>query len=410
MTSCPHAALMNLGNFADGTPRGEIARLRAEHSVVRQEDDEVGGYWLVLRQPEIDRVLKTPADFTSRFGVLLEDMPPDVLAEQQDTMTFTDPPEHGRWRSLVKHAFLPSALKARLPLMQAAAREIIDSVVDAGRCEFVREVAMKLPMRVMYGLLGVRPGDYDRVVDLTNTLSLASDPDFAESRELGYEATRGLVAYGMELAADHRREPRDTMTLELLQAERNGHRLTDPEFGQMFVTLIVGGLETTRNTLAWLVYEFIRHPDQYAMLQRDPSLVPAAVEEILRLRNTVVYVRRTATRDLTLGGAKIKKDDKLLCVLGAPNHGGETFPDPDRFDLTRDPAVAKRIYRTFGGGPHFCLGVHQARLNLEVMTEEIARRLSNFRLLSPPVHFRSNFMDGFKAMHVAFDARAPSSP
>ena len=96
MTSCPHAALMNLGNFADGTPRGEIARLRAEHSVVRQEDDEVGGYWLVLRQPEIDRVLKTPAEFTSRFGVLLEDMPPDVLAEQQDTMTFTARAPAGR--------------------------------------------------------------------------------------------------------------------------------------------------------------------------------------------------------------------------------------------------------------------------------------------------------------------------
>jgi cytochrome P450 len=397
---------MNLDNFFAGTPREEIARLRAQHRAVWQEDERVGGYWLVLRQPEIDRVLKTPADFTSRVGMLLEDMPPDFLAEQQDTMTFTDPPEHGRWRTLVKHAFLPSALRARLPLMQDSAREIIDSVIAAGRCEFVREVAMQLPMRVMYGLLGVRAEDYERVVDLTNTMSLASDPDFAESRALGYEATRKLVECGTALAADHRREPRDTMTLELLRAELDGHRLTDSEFGQMFVTLIVGGLETTRNTLAWLVYEFIRNPEQYARLQADLSLVPAAVEEILRLQNTVVYVRRTATRDLELGGESIAKGDKLVCMLGAPNRDAEHFPDPDRFDITRDPAVARRVYRTFGGGPHFCLGVHQARFNLEVMTEEIARRLSNLRLLATPRRFRSNFMDGFKELQIAFEARS----
>jgi len=407
MTTCPHAALLRVENFGDGTPHEEIARLRSLHRVVWQEDDSLGGYWLVLRQPEIDQVLKTPADFTSRFGPILEDMPPDLLAEQQDTMTFTDPPEHRHWRSLAKGAFLPAALERRLPVMQEMARSIVDSVIGAGRCEFVHEVALQLPMRVMYELLGVRAEDYDRVVHLTNTLSLASDPDYAEHRDLGFVATRRLIDYGEQLAADHRREPRDTLTMEVLQTELDGHRLKDREFGLLFVNLIVGGMETTRNTLAWLVYEFIRHPDQYTKLQGDLGLVPGAVEEILRLRNTVVYVRRTATRDRKLADVEIRKGDKLVCVLGAPNRDAVHFADPDRFDISRDPAVTRRIYRTFGGGPHFCLGVHQARLNLGVMTEEIARRLSNLRLLSPPVQFKSNFMDGFKRMHVAFDSRTP---
>jgi cytochrome P450 len=240
-------------------------------------------------------------------------------------------------------------------------------------------------------------------VDLTNRLTLASDPDFSENRAAGFEASQQLVTYGESLAADHRRNPRDTVTMELLECELNGATLSDREYGRFFNNLIVGGLETTRNTLAWLVYEFVHHPEQYALLRHDLSLVPNSVEEILRLRNTVVYLRRTATRDLDLAGASISRGDRVVCVLGAPNRDEATFPNPGRFDLTRDPAKARRYYRTFGAGPHFCIGVHQARMNLEVMTEEIARRLSNLRFATPPVHFRSNFMDGFKRMEILFD-------
>src|SRR5690606_3750575 len=150
-------------------------------------------------------------------------------------------------------------------------------------------------------------GDYQYVVDLTNTLALADDPDFAENRQAGFVASMQLMEFGTRLAADHRRRPRDSMTMEMLSAELDGVRLSDREFGRFFNNLIVGGMETTRNTLSWALYEFIRHPDQYALLQANLELVPNAVEEILRYRNTVVYLRRTATRDMEFAGADIRK-------------------------------------------------------------------------------------------------------
>lgn len=407
MASCPHASLLNLTNFEQGTPRAEIARLRGACRIVWQKDEYAnGGHWLVLQRDDIDQVLKTPENFTNNFGPLLEDFPEEFLAEQQQSLTFMDPPRHRNYRALADYAFRPKQLQARLPIMQAMACDIIDTVIDKGECEFVQEVALQLPMRVMYSLLGVRERDFQRVVDLTNTLTLSSDPDYAADRMQGFIASMELIQFGEQLAADHRREPRDTMTMDMLNSEIEGRALDDREFGRFFVNLIVGGVETTRNTLAWLVYELIQQPEHYRALQADPSLVSNAVEEILRLQNTVVYLRRTATRDMAFAGQSIKKGDKLVCVLGAPNRDPAFFDKPDRFDIHRNPATTRRHYRTFGAGPHFCIGVHQARMNLEVMTREITQRMTNLRLLAEPVHFRSNFMDGFKQMPLAFDKLA----
>ena len=154
--TCPHGSLLDLANFEQGTPRAEIARLCKQHRVVWQADDYAcGGHWLVLQRDDIDAVLKTPADFTNNFSPLLEDFPEDVLAVQQESMTFMDPPRHREYRSLVDFAFRPRALKVRAPMMKAMAKEIIDGVIDKGECEFVEEVALQLPMRVIYGLLGI---------------------------------------------------------------------------------------------------------------------------------------------------------------------------------------------------------------------------------------------------------------
>ncbi|WP_279245191.1 cytochrome P450 [Candidatus Litorirhabdus singularis] len=403
---CPHATLLNLANFEQGTPRQEIARLRKNHRLVWQEDEyERGGHWLVLQRNDIDTVLKTPADFTNNFSPLLEDFPPDVLAIQQESLTFMDPPRHGEYRSMADFAFRPKALRARADLMQQMATQVIDAVIDKGECEFVEEVAMQLPMKAIYGLLGVKPEDYQYVADITNTLALANDPEYAVDRDAGFAASMEAYLFGEKLAQDHRDNPRDSMTMDMLQADKNGRSLSNSEYAGFFVNLIVGGMETTRNTTAWLIYEFIRYPDQYALLQADPGLVTHAVEEILRYRNTVVYLRRTATHDMEFAGESVKSGDKLVCVLGSPSRSEEFFDSPDRFDITRDPIHTRRQYRTFGAGPHFCIGVHQARMMLELITAEIAARMTNLRLIEEPVHFRSNFMDGFKRMVIGFDKR-----
>jgi cytochrome P450 len=406
MSQCPRHALLDFERFRDGTPRELIDRLREQHRILWETDDYSGGHWLLFRQEDIDHVLKTPELFTNAHSPILDDFPPEVLAEQQQSMTFMDPPEHGRYRALVSQAFRFKALAARKPMMRQVAQQIVDRVIDAGECEFVKDVAMQMPMRVMFELLGVRDEDSMHVVDLVNTLSMADDPEFAESRARGFQASMELIEFGMRLAADHRRTPRDSMTMEMLNTAIEGRALSDREFGRFFNNLLVGGLETTRNTLALGLHQLILHPEQYRLLEADPGLVPSAVEEFLRHQNTVVYLRRTATRDMEYLGQQIRKGDKLVCILGAPNRDPAFFPDPERFDVTRPVNDTRKHYRTFGQGPHYCVGVHQARLNLEVMLEEIVRRMTRFRLLAAPRHARSIFMDGYKEMRVAFERRS----
>jgi cholest-4-en-3-one 26-monooxygenase len=405
MNRCPVHTLLDFDRFAEGTPRALIAELRAKHRILWETDDYSGGHWLLFRQEDIDHVLKTPALFSNAFSPILDDFPPEVLAEQQKSLTFMDPPGHRKYRALIDHAFRQKALESRRPAMERAAREIVDAVIARGECEFVTEVAMQMPMRVMFELLGVREEDYTRVVHLVNTLSMADDPDFAANRLLGFQASIDLIGFGAQLAADHRLHPRPSMTMEVLEANVDGRALDDGEFGRLFNNLVVGGLETTRNTLALGLHQLILHPEQYRMLEEDPALVPGAVEEFLRHQNTVVYLRRTATQDMAFLGEKIRKGDKLVCVLGSPNRDPAFFPDPERFDITRPAALARKHYRTFGQGGHYCVGVHQARLNLEVMLAEIVKRMGGFRLLAPPRHTRSIFMEGYKEMRVGFEAR-----
>ncbi len=403
MSQCPYRPLLDFAKFAQGTPHEHIAELRSAHRILWEDDEfATGGHWLLFQQRDIDHVLQSPALFSSNFGPLLDDFPEQLLAEQQESLTFMDPPRHRQYRSLVEPAFRQTAMRQREPMMRALASAILDEVLPRGRCEFVQEVAMQLPTRVIFAVLGVPEEDFAQVADLTNTLALADDPEFAENRQAGFAASGLLMQYGTQLAASHRRNPRDSLTMTLLGSEAEGHKLSDVDFGRFFNNLIVGGTETTRNTLAGAMYEFIRHPEQYALLQQDPALVAGAVEEILRFRNPVIYLRRTSTQEQELAGQRIGRGAKVVCVLGSPNRDPQFFQHPDEFDIRRPVEHTRRHYRTFGGGAHFCLGIQQARLNLTVMLGEMARRIHQPRLLAPPRQARSIFMDGFKELRIAF--------
>jgi len=409
VTTCPlSSSLLHLDNFSSGTPREAIAQLRAEHRLVWQADEfTAGGHWLVLHKSDIDTVLRDPATFSSSYGPLLEDFPEELLAMQRQAMTFLDPPEHRSRRALVDYAFRPGVLEARRPMMQAKVTAIIDAIIGRGECDFVSDVAMHLPIHVMFTLLGVPEQDYAYLIPAINTVTLANDPDYAGSREEGWTASAQMVGWAAEFASKRRQQPADDLTNELLSAEIDGRGLSDEEYGVIFQGLMIGGTETTRNTLSWLLYELIRHPQQMELLRANPDLVPAAVEEILRYRNTVVYTRRTAMGDVELAGEQIRQGSKVVCLLASVNRDPDCFDQPDSFDITRDPAQTRRQMRTFGFGVHVCPGQHQARMNLDMMTREILARMDNLRLLEEPTHFRSNFMDGFKRMPVAFNQSNP---
>jgi cholest-4-en-3-one 26-monooxygenase len=406
MAGCPHAALLELDNFAQGAPHRQISDLARDNRLLWEADAfTTGGHWLVLRQEDIDHVLHHPELFSSTGGPFLEDMPPALLDPERLSLNLMDPPGHRQFRALVDYAFRPALLRAREPMMRDAARQIIDRVAPRGECEFVDEVAMQLPMRVMFSLLGVRPEDEATVVGLTNAMLFGDDPKYAVDRAAGFNAKAELDRFGAALAADHRENPRDTITQAVLASELDGWRLSDKQFGAFFTNLIGGGLDTTRNALSWAMVEFTRHPDQYARLQAEPALLAGAAEEILRYHNPVVYLRRTATQHTELAGERIEQGAKLIVMLGAPSRDPALFERPDAFDITRPPGDTRRKIRTFGGGAHVCLGLHQARANLTIMLGEIAGRLDNPRLLEEPRHARSVFMDGFSELQLGFDAR-----
>ncbi len=406
MTQCPFNPLVSREGFKNGTPHAEIARLRATQRIVWESNDSIaGGHWLVLHRDDIDAVLRDPARFSSSFGPQLDDMPEAMLPMLQLGISFMDPPEHRSKRALVDHAFRPQALEARKEMMQKKVSEIIDSMIDKGHCEFVQDIAMHLPVYVTFKLLGVHESDYARMFGWLDTIRLASDPDSGHTIEEAYGAFLEISVYAAQLAADHRNNPSDSLTTTLLDTPIDGHRITDEEYATLFISILIGGVETTRNVLSWLFYELIQHPDQLRMVQNNFDLIPNVIEETLRFHSPVAFMRRTAMAAGEFAGEQIKRGDKLLCMFASVNRDPAHFENPDRFDITRDPVNTRRTMRSFGFGVHTCLGQHQARLNLAMMTREILSRMTDFKLPVEPTYIYSAFGDGMQKMPFAFTRR-----
>jgi len=408
LNKCPVERLMSIKNFTHGAPYNRIGEMRRAEPVCWEENRVTpqGGHWNVFGKQYIDEVMKHPEVFSNSFGPHIGELPAELSVEAMPALNLLDPPQHSKQRTVVDHAFKPSVINAREQQIRDIAKDIIDGVIDKGRCEFVNEVAALLPMRVICSILGVPEADQARVVELTNTVMLAEDPKFSKGREAGFKAQLSLIEYGESLAADHRVNPRETLTMETIQGHEDKTGLSDRDYGLLFLNLIEGGLETTRNSTAFGLYELIKNPDQYELLQREPQLIPDAVEEILRYQGPTIYYTRTAVADYQLADKNITKGEKVVCWLVSANRDEQVFADPDRFDIQRcQRESVRKHYRTFGVGRHFCIGVHLARMQLKVMFEEIVQRMDKPQLISEPEHCHSIFVDGFNEMHIKFEVR-----
>ncbi len=392
--------LWNPDVFVQGVPHEAFRTLRLEDPVHRHKENPGGpGFWAVTRYADVVTVSKDPGLFSSyRGGTNIPDYPPDDMAMIRMMMVNMDPPQHGKFRKLARTGFTPRIVAQMEPKIRVAAAAIVDEVAGLGRCDFVTKIAAELPLQVIADLLGIPQEDRHRVFNWSNRLIGFDDPEFQTSIEDAKIAAAEVWMYANQLAMMRKGTPGEDMVSVLMNAVVDGERLTEMEFDGFFLLLAVAGNETTRNLISGGMLALIEHPEQRARLIADPSLIPSAVEEMLRWVSPVMHFRRTATRDTELGGKKIAEGDKVVMYYPSANRDEQVFPGGDRFDVGRTP----NEHLAFGAGEHFCLGASLARLEIRIIFEEIIRRLPDIELAGPVRRLRSNFINGFKEIPVQF--------
>jgi len=390
-------------SYVAGPPHDLFARLRREQPVVWQDMPDEPGYWAVLRHADLVHVAREPVLFSAATGgVVLENLPPDTLAMMQDMLLAMDPPRHLGYRRGVSPHFAPRVMARLEGRIREICQEIMRGAADQ-RVDFVHDVCAKLPSQVVGELMGIPREDWPRIHAWSEMNSGGQDPDIATgyAANAAMSATVEMAMYAMELAGRRRAEPANDLTTLMLAVEVDGAAMTDVQFGSFFVQLVTAGNDTTRTMLSSGLLALLAHPDQLAELRADPSLIPTALEEILRYANPLHYFRRTATADTKVGGVTIRAGDKVAMMYTSANRDEAVFVRPQEFDIHRDP----NPHLSFGTGEHFCLGIHLARLEGRVFFEELLTHFPTIELVGEPRRQRSNLNNALKELPVHLSTR-----
>jgi cytochrome P450 len=386
------------------------------HSPIRRfELDGYDPFWAITRYADIARVSRQPRLFLNapRLVFASRRFPQRRAEEIVRSLLNMDPPEHGRYRGLVNRRFTPHALSFLRSHVEALSAQIvggvaeraIDAIAGVGECDFVTDVAARLPLAVILELLGVPREDWDSVFEWTNQAIAPGEPEYrrgATALETADRARLSLFEYFERYLAERRREPRDDLVSVLAQSRLDGEPLVDFDILSYCFLLAVAGNETTRNATSGGLLALVENPREQDRLRADPELLPSAVEEVLRWTSPVIHFCRTAAVDSVVGGQTIRKDDLLVLFYPSANRDEEVFADPFRFDVGRSP----NEHLAFGIGEHFCLGANLARLELKAIFAEILRRLDRIELAGPVERVRSAFVGGIKRMPIRFRGRA----
>jgi cytochrome P450 len=394
----PDLGLHRADTYRNGPPHELFARFRRDEPVVFQDMDGEPGYWAVLRHADVVHVAKHPEIFSaSEGGVVIENLDPPSLEQMRDMLLAMDPPRHTAYRRPIAPEFKARVIGRMEERIRTITREILARADTAGpEVEFVHDVCAHLPSQVIGELMGLPKEDWPRIHAMAERNSGGQDPDIAEAADRGGSSV-DMAMYGITFAATRREmPPQGDLTDLLLGGEFDGKHMTDIDFGRFFVQLVTAGNDTTRTMLSGGLLALLQHPEQMELLRNDRSLIPSAVEEILRWANPLHYFRRTAIVDTELGGASIKAGDKVAMIYTSANRDELMFDDPQAFDITRDP----NHHLSFGIATHFCLGVHLARLEGRVFFEEVLDRWSNIELTGEPRHQQSNLNNSLKYLPV----------
>jgi len=361
--------------------------------------DQKNLLWIVSKYDDIVYVSKNPETFCSRYGVT-----PD--ADLEISIITMDDPRHAELRSLINRAFTPRMVRTLEDRIREVVKESIDAVAERGSCDFVKDLAVPLPLLVIAEMIGIRKEDRKRFWEWSDTMILAAGQ--SDNPEISENANRAFGEYAEYLQAvfeERRREPREDLVSVLVAAQDDGtlagaeDRSAD-ELLQFMTLLLVAGNETTRNAISGGLLVLSEFPEERAKLIANPNLIESATEEIIRWVSPIVGFRRTATRDTELGGKKIRKGDKVLMLYQSANRDPDAFNDPDVFKIDRDP----NYHLAFGIGPHFCLGANLARFEIRVMMSELFRRLPDINLApgAQPVRIPSSLVRGIASLPVVF--------
>jgi cytochrome P450 len=325
--------------------------------------------------------------------VVIETLAPEQVAAMRGMLLAMDPPRHLDYRRPMLAHFGRTVIGRMEDQIRGVCVDIMDKVDTSSEVEFVHDVTADLPSRVIGTLMGLPEADWGYIHELSERNTSGQDADYAGDGD----ANMDMAMYAIALAQQRRTaEPRADLTAVILGTEFGGHLMDDFEFGSFFVQLVTAGNDTTKTMLSSGILALLTHPDQLQEVRENPSLIPGAVEEILRWANPLHYFRRTAMAETTLHDVTISPGDKVAMYYTSANRDEDLFEDSQRFDIHRSP----NPHLAFGIAEHFCLGVHLARLEGRVFFEELLSRFSEIELSGEPVRVRSNLNNAYKRLPV----------
>ena len=388
-----------------GVPQAEFLELRRTAPVwwVEQGDGADdgffdGGYWAISKHADVAAVSKNSKDFSSLENGAIIRFTPGMTREQvelQQVMLINqDAPLHTKMRQVVSRGFTPRSINALHETLIQRAATIVDEALASGEGDFVTEVASELPLQAIADLLGVPFEDRRKLFDWSNQMMSDDDPEYGGQADV---AAAEILGYAMTLADERRRNPEDDLITKLIQADVDGHALSEDEFGFFVIMLAVAGNETTRNAITHGMNAFFEHPDQWELFKRERPR--SAVDEIIRWATPVTVFQRTALNDVEVGGQQVRKGQRVGIFYASGNHDEDVFENPGDVRHPRNP----NPHLSFGGhGAHYCIGANLARLEVEVMFDAIADKMPGITKTGEPRRLRHGWINGIKELPVRY--------
>jgi len=398
--------------YAERLPIAELAEMRKVAPIWwNEQPDNVGGfgdggYWVVTKHKDVKEVSRRSDVFSSQEKTALpryaEGSSIDQINASRGVVLLNmDAPHHTHLRKIISRAFTPRSVELLRADLTERARDIVNKAAAEGSGDFVEQVSCELPLQAIAGLMGVPQEERKKLFDWSNQLVGDQDPEFASND--GMTASAELMMYGMQLAAERADSPAEDLVTKLIQADVEGHKLTDDEFGFFVIILAVAGNETTRNSITQGMMAFTDHPDQWELFKKERPAT--AADEIVRWACPITSFQRTALEDTELDGVPIKKGQRVVIFYRSANFDEDVFDDPHTFNILRDP----NPHVGFGGtGAHFCIGANLARMTIDLMFNAIADAMPDLTSLAKPERLRSGWLNGIKHWQVDYTGASPA--